>query len=64
MEHPVFRAAGDAVAWGLLAAAVMGYITKLAVVLGVIWHLCQLYQFFEKRINKKKHFKRRASDKL
>jgi hypothetical protein len=62
MDHPFLRATGDIVAWGILGAAIMGYLTKLAVILGVAWHLYQFYCALEKRLNKRKQYKRRKTD--
>lgn len=62
-NHQFLSKFGDVAAWGLLAAATMGWITKLAVVVGIIWHLCQIYSFFHKKVNAKKQYKRRASDR-
>ena len=63
MEHPILKATGDIAAWTIVAAVAMGVLTKVAVILGIAWHICQLYGFFEKRNRKDNGVRTRKTDK-
>lgn len=53
----------DVVSGVAIVAALMDWLPPVAAFLGIIWYLLQIYGWFEKRMNKKKNYARRVSDK-
>ena len=52
----------DAVMGVSIVASLMKWLPPIAAILGIVWYILQIYGWFEKRINKRKNYKRRNSD--
>ena len=54
----------DALSAGAIVASLTGYLPPMAAFLGIRWYILQIYGWFEKRVNKRKGYKRRETDKV
>lgn len=61
-HQDTLRHGADALSGLAIVTSMLGWLPPVAAVLGIIWYVLQIYGWFEKRFQRQKQFKRRASD--